>query len=121
MNHGPQALNPRQREAVLHGEGPLLILAGAGTGKTRTLAYRIAHLVERGVPADAILAVAFTNKSADELKAIPGIGDAYSAKIIEGRPYRAKNELVQKKILPQAVYDKVKGHIVARQEPAKKK
>ena len=68
MSQDPHALNPRQREAVLHGDGPLLILAGAGTGKTRTLAYRIAYLVERGVPADTILAVAFTNKSADELK-----------------------------------------------------
>ncbi len=46
------SLNPRQREAVLHGDGPLLILAGAGTGKTRTLTCRIAHLIERGVPAD---------------------------------------------------------------------
>ena len=68
QNQNLHALNPRQREAVLHGDGPLLILAGAGTGKTRTLAYRIAYLVERGVPADEILAVAFTNKSADELK-----------------------------------------------------
>ena len=68
MSHDPHALNPRQREAVLHGDGPLLILAGAGTGKTRTLAYRIAHLVERGVTPGTILAVAFTNKSADELK-----------------------------------------------------
>lgn len=61
-------LNPRQADAVRHGDGPLLILAGAGTGKTRTLACRIAHLVWRGVPADAILAVAFTNKSAEELR-----------------------------------------------------
>jgi DNA helicase-2/ATP-dependent DNA helicase PcrA len=68
MSQDIHALNPRQREAVLHGDGPLLILAGAGTGKTRTLAYRIAYLVERGVPPDTILAVAFTNKSADELK-----------------------------------------------------
>ncbi len=68
MSHDPHALNPRQREAVLHGDGPLLILAGAGTGKTRTLAYRIAYLVERGVAPGTILAVAFTNKSADELK-----------------------------------------------------
>ena len=51
--------------------------------------------------------------TADQLKAIPGIGDAYSKRIIDGRPYTAKNQLVSRGILPQGVYDKVKDQIVA--------
>ncbi len=80
-------LNPVQQEAVLHVDGPLLVLAGAGSGKTRVIAQRIAYLVARGVDPRQILAVTFTNKAAGEMA-------QRVAAILAARPGRGRPPLV---------------------------
>ena len=68
MSHFTDTLNPAQKEAVLNYDKPSLIVAGAGSGKTRVLTSRIAYMIEQGVHPGSILALTFTNKAAREMR-----------------------------------------------------
>ncbi len=87
--------------------------APAQTPKTSTAATKKTE-AKKKAPAGNLIDI--NSASADELKSLPGIGDAYSKKIVDGRPYANKTQLVSRKIIPQATYDKIKDQIIAKQK-----
>ncbi|MDO8632649.1 MAG: ATP-dependent helicase, partial [Phycisphaerales bacterium] len=92
-----EGLNPAQRQAVTHGDRPLLIVAGAGTGKTRTLACRVAHLIDRGVSPERIMLLTFTRRAADEMltRANRLVGQSGGAKVWGGTFHAVANRLLR--------------------------
>jgi len=92
-------LNPEQRGAVTHGDGPLLVVAGAGSGKTKTLAYRVASLLARGVDPDRILLLTFTRRAAQEMlrraSAVAARGSTVSGRVWGGTFHSTANRLLR--------------------------
>ena len=80
------ALNEAQKLPVIHKEGPLIVIAGAGSGKTRVLTYRIAHLMSSGIDSFSILALTFTNKAAREMKGriAKSVGESEAKNLLMG-------------------------------------
>src|SRR5215211_437616 len=90
-------LNAEQAAAATHGEGPLLIIAGAGTGKTRTLVYRVAHLIEKGARPDRILLLTFTRRAAQEmLSRVEKLVGATSRKVHGGTFHATAHRLLRR-------------------------
>jgi competence protein ComEA len=107
--------------AVLFAVGTLGVSDAWATAKDATKEKAGAKSDAKAAEKKADKKIDVNSASAEELKALPGIGDANAKKIVENRPYQRKDEIVKKAGVPQATYDKIKDQIVARQATAEKK
>jgi DNA uptake protein ComE-like DNA-binding protein len=94
----------------------LFLSAGPGLAQTKETSKKAAAPAASAQKKTELIDI--NSASKQELMTLPGIGDAYSQKIIDNRPYRGKNDLVRKNIVPQATYDKISGQIIAKQNTA---
>ena len=94
-----EGLNPQQLEAVTHGDGPLLVVAGAGSGKTRTLAYRVSYLISKGIAPERILLLTFTRRAAEEMlrraASVISIGSSATSQVWGGTFHAFANRILR--------------------------